>query len=1173
MGHLFRINQQGASVIVDWSTTASTPYDSASVAKISDTTTTQKEITSIPSPFARIELVKEAFRKVAGQSISGLSVAEVAARLHGNSIYHKMVSDSLDVGQIFFNYPSMKDKVDIVVWDKKQQLQLLLSSNNPAHQNVGKTLDMFFDQDAKGNDPYNFGKMQNLYILKYKGIGQRQMHIIGATSPATLFFSTANDESSISKQLCFGTDYAFDNAYASLDQRDKEYIKYLFTFKYSNPNFAIWYPEVDAYLDAVYFILDNNLKNEINNIQSSINQQTTGSIPYIDSQYSQILFSVNQAIEYQVEINGQCLHYKNTRVQGNSSFQIKCSKQIKGFAPLVLPITNSNAYENLTYYGSEFGKNFKVPAYDSHPLNLRQLPGIGVQYPYLTISDFLEDKIFQLPSEVNKDDFFDGNYNDTLSKKWGFLLPVTHLYFDYFTIEDLKGTTPSGKKTIEIKTIASGVEVTLRIPIQNNNEVEYKRIYTLDIAADKENNKGAIVPSSWDFDLGIIPPIQFANPSEAHYRIVIISDFEINKGCSCCCHNDTDGFFVPDYVVRNVDVVSDVRSKVYNISNKTFDCIRFNVITDEPSKEKKATGILVPFFKKRTGTTKFTFAIDLGTSNTHIEYISGPGEMPKPFEFDSNERQMSLVCKPSDLIKNHIRGEFIPEAIGSKEQCHFPLRTVLCIDKVNSGINESNVGAYTSFGNASPAFMYNKSDVGTGYNQFIPDLKWSALSNENEERIRCFIESLFMMIRAKVILEGGSLSQTQIKWFYPISMSNHKKGLFERLWSEAYHKYFNPDNNPISITESIAPYSFFQKTKAEVTNIVTIDIGGGTTDIVVATTNAVKLITSVRFAANAIFGNSLVPINNGALNGIIKQFKSYFLENLKGLDDLKKMLETKTANNYGNSNEVASFLFSLADNEQVRNKGIQDKLDFNAVLSKDNSQKIVFYIFYTSIIYHLANLMKAKGIEVPANIAFSGNGSKIISVLGSKGSLESLTAKMFETVYGDDISKINLIINEKNPKEATCKGGLFLDNIPDSVSNAKEILLGNISSVLVTDQTYSTVSNHYDDVVKEIKRYLDVILLKLPKKLSLSNEFGIDQKYVKIAIQCFNKDLRPYIEKGVNLKLSSKDVNPEDIIEETLFFYPIIGVINDLSDLICADVNSDNHTPYTTLAIRENGVK
>ena len=130
-----------------------------------------------------------------------------------------------------------------------------------------------------------------------------------------------------------------------------------------------------------------------------------------------------------------------------------------------------------------------------------------------------------------------------------------------------------------------------------------------------------------------------------------------------------------------------------------------------------------------------------------------------------------------------------------------------------------------SFGNASPAFMYNQKIVGTKYNEYVPNLKWSQASPTNEQRIKCYIESLFMMIRTKVVQEGASIQQTQIKWFYPISMSAFKKGLFERLWTAAYKKYFNPTGVPTSITESVAPYSFFQKTRSDVTNIVTIDIG------------------------------------------------------------------------------------------------------------------------------------------------------------------------------------------------------------------------------------------------------------------------------------------------------------------------------------------------------------
>ncbi len=1155
MGHIFRINKAKGyqqTTIVDWSSSPRTTYDHGYVDKIQDSTSTQSEITSIPSPFARIELVKEAFGKIVADSIANYTnPEEVRNLLHGKTIYHKMVSDSLDVGQIFFCYPSMKDKVEIKVWNPQECLQQLKSSNKEVHQLFGKTIEMFLDQDSKGTDPYNFGKMKNIYILKYIGPGQRSMHIIGATSPATLFFSTANDEKAISQHLCFGNDYAFDGKYASLDERDPEYLKYIFALRYSDPNFSNHYPEVEKYLDAVYFVLDDKLKNELNQIQQSCTTAVAGTKSYLDNNYEALSVEVSTTLNLKVEVNGRYLHYKNINIQGNSDFEIQSTvESVSTTKPLVLPVNNSNVYESLEYYGCKFGRNFTVPFFDKSALETRNLPGINIQYPYLTISDFLEDKIIKLPSEINKDDFFDGNFTSNNAIKDGYLMPIKPLYFTYFTVDDLKGKSSTGKKNIEIKSVASGVEVVLRIPIKGG-EVEYKRIYTLDVKADKENNHGAIVVAPEDFTIGVLPTIKFPSVKDAHYRIAILSDFSISSECACTCFNRSEGTFIPDYVIRNVDINGDIRSKVYLLEGSEFDGAHISILTDQPGREVRATGLLMPLFKKRTGSAVFKFAIDLGTSNTHIEYTTEDDEMPQAFAFGSDQPQMNMVCKPSDVILNHIRGEFIPESIGENALSHFPMRTVLCVDKNNAGINETGKGAYVAFGNASPAFMYNKTEVGPKYNDFIPNLKWSKLNEENEERIRCYIESLFIMIRNKVLQEGGSLAQTQIKWFYPISMSQNKLGLFERVWNAAYHKYFNSTSNPVAITESIAPYSFFQKTMASVTNIVTIDIGGGTTDIVVADTNEVKCVTSMRFAADAIFGNSLVAVQNGALNGIIKQFKDEFITKLEGFDELQKMLRSRTANGIGNSSEVASFLFSLSENEQIVNLHLKDQVNFNNTLMRDNSQKIVFYIFFTAIMYHLANLMKAKGLPAPTNIAFSGNGSKVVSVLSpSKESLELLTTKIFEIIYADDIKSVNLIINKENPKEATCKGGLFLGSQATSVSGAKTVLLGIDNSTLVTTQKYVDATLISKDIVKEVKKFMDFITLRLPRVISLNNEFGIDKDSISLAVSCFNKDIGTYIEKGVNLKLDSKDVSQEDTIEETLFFYPIIGVINDLSEQI-----------------------
>ena len=44
----------------------------------------------------------------------------------------------------------------------------------------------------------------------------------------------------------------------------------------------------------------------------------------------------------------------------------------------------------------KWNKDTKVPFSDSSALSERVLPGDGIRYPYLTISDFLEDSIKEL---------------------------------------------------------------------------------------------------------------------------------------------------------------------------------------------------------------------------------------------------------------------------------------------------------------------------------------------------------------------------------------------------------------------------------------------------------------------------------------------------------------------------------------------------------------------------------------------------------------------------------------------------------------------------------------------------------------------------------------------------------------------------------------------------------
>ena len=108
MSKIFRLGE-GSNTYTDWNESPSFPYNSNNRKKIQDPdgATAKKEITSIPSPFARIDLVKNAFREVCESK-----------DLDGQTIFHKMVSDAFDIGEIFYNIERFNDKIEFITWNR-----------------------------------------------------------------------------------------------------------------------------------------------------------------------------------------------------------------------------------------------------------------------------------------------------------------------------------------------------------------------------------------------------------------------------------------------------------------------------------------------------------------------------------------------------------------------------------------------------------------------------------------------------------------------------------------------------------------------------------------------------------------------------------------------------------------------------------------------------------------------------------------------------------------------------------------------------------------------------------------------------------------------------------------------------------------------------------------------
>lgn len=1108
MAKVFRL-YNGNNNIQDWGNSVS--YGSNAIGQIEDpnAASVKKEITSIPSPFARIDLVKNAYSEVVK-----------SGELHGDTIFHKMVSDSLDVAQIFFNLPKLSDRIKVIVWNVEQEIDNLKNSSSREHKRVGETLELFLGQDK---DTYNFDRMKSVYLLHYVGkYRQTQLDIIGATSPATLFFCSANDFSYISEDIRFGKDKVFDSQLASLDQRDEQFVIFYFAFKKTFPNFARLFPEVNQYMDLVYKNgLTPEQKDKVDNLtEMSIND------------YPELIISPNK-----VDINGVLYRQCPENVKVKSGFEIKTSIAKEDKLPLVLPIENGSIYTNV-YYVSDYWENTnKAPYIDPKPIEERRLPKANEMYPYLTIGDFLEDVLIRVPNINTADDAFFGKFIQ--DSTFRYLLPLKDTFFHYFTAQELQGKV-GGQPMIEMKEVLDdNVKVTLRIPIQGNRYIEYTRQYIENGEIRPEQNKGVLIERN--FSIGLFSNIHYEYDRDAYYRAYIMSEFDDKDGYKLSFKNGEKVIDIADPVIRNTDDNRYYSYKAYIIEQQSFDSIR--VGCDDFS------DVLVPILKRRTGTDQFTFAIDFGTTNSHIEYSVNQGAS-EPFNMSLQDSMLKLWGCVENLSKYIFGYDILPDSIGENSLYKFPMRTALCIASTTNW----NKAVY-SLGHTNIPFPYEKKR-GYAYNRVLTDLKWSNDPN-NTKRIKNFIESLFIMLRTKVLISNGSLAQTKIVWFYPISMVENRYNSFSDVWNKAYEKYFGGDKrNIIPMTESVAPYEHYRNAESNVGNIVTIDIGGGTTDIVLAKDGNVNNITSFHFAADSVFGDPYISNHSSnSINKLLEQYENAIKAVLEdnSLSDLLEILEQHKKSRI--SSNIASFYFSLKDNNDIVDKRLSDNVDFNNMLMLDSNYKIVFIIFYAAIIYHLANIMKAKSLEMPRHIAFSGNGSKVIRILTSSDStLEKFTKKIFEKVYGEDYPADGLTIlqNQNNPKEVTCKGGLSnpIYQEYEDMASMKMVYkaVQKDGAAFVNGDTYASIDEAYiQKTVDEAKNFVNFVV-DLNREFSYKNNFDSSEASLEIAKSECLRDLVTFTKNGLDIK--RQEVSDNDVIEETMFFYPLRGMLNALISAI-----------------------
>lgn len=1124
--------------------------------------------TAIPSPFAQLDLVKNAFEHIAKDP-----------RLLGSRMDMRLVSYALDIAQMFYNFDEMKSMygVQLVEWNMSH-LQMLL--NDESHRLLGETLKMFIDQDASA---YNFSQNMSIYFIVYNN------QVVGSTSPASLFMASPN--ANCMQQIQVEQGKVLFGEWRNLWERNPKFVKYFYAVFTAFPELKKMCSEVNNYLIENFKIMErigpdyaktrSEIISEIGNPEAADQESAMKARDYLNRNYIQIENGVN-VLGFPLY---QCRPEDVNAAIAQSDFVIVPS-QPDAIAdprkPLVLQNNLSTLASDPFIYVTYPWDNATVitpDMYAEHDINKRILPATTHQYPWLTDDDFFQPTMIKLDFPIDKDCFFDGNakaFSRDVDDN-SFLLPLKPTFFKYFTMKDLMTGTVAGQPIFEMQHLRIGgqeaVKVILRIRVKKTEKSPYsfitmQRTYVEsvngDLTYDRTNDYGKFVGVS--FALGVFPFVKRADINRYHVQL-------IDRALSNLAGSDISLEFYrnglreqiiePVTRQRSLKRVKNMGSTYYSIESD-FDLM--NVVVTDDRGQRVAEGLVAPqWIENENGTSAFTFAVDFGTTNTHVE-CTRDDQTPQPLMInnESRERLVATLYNGSDsskyLFEIVMRQEFVPKVLGD-DYC-FPQRTVL---SECERLDASKIDRIEALGDANIPFIYEKESIGIG-NRIIANLKWST-DPSNMKRILCYLTELALLMRAKVLLDGGDMRKTRLVWFYPLSMQKGNIGKLKTAWSQVMKSVFGltaTEENLIQMPESIAPYYFYKnhpdRFKAAASTVASIDIGGGTSDIAIFKENSDSptLLTSFRFAANAIFGDAYSDVPQGDSNPMVKKYVAYF-KNLfdadeEKYDELNGIMDDITAKR--KSEDINAFLFSVENNKVAKNNPV---LSYNELLSNDSSLKLLFIYFYSTIIYYVANLMKKNGLQKPRNVMFSGTGSKVLDIVGSQEELNMLTKKIIELIYDEkyDAGAFSVIKEKNYPKQITCQGGLYqvadskgmmqLATVNEKLADYDNNIVTNFTLINQEGITYADMKNEtlrkeiVTGIVEEVRRYNE-FFSKLCDDMHVTDLFLVDMKSINAFRELVNQDLEHHFVQGWESTQKNQDEkNDNEKVADILFFYPIVG--------------------------------
>ena len=1093
---------------------------------------------SIPTIFSRMFLFNSAYidvtkreRTPEERGRAHLGILGADGQILPN-VYNHIISEHLDMLEFLFKKGT---KMRIVRWDIRELNRLTHRNDfgelDPDMKCLGEAID-----DAITKTP-SLQALDQIHLFEYEGF------IVGGTSPQSVVYTNPNWAEAVERN-----EYQFDGLFGStvraLHERDLTFRKLLY-WQYKRGDFRdSRLSEFGEYIDNSFNNYDDNLRTEWRVVQGRHVGHPVSE--WIDKEIADLAIPMEDSLHAAVSspLSGVPL-YTNRPVPvnlSNSQYIIKPGtaddvwkkEEVNGAertlkeAPYILPpygISGARYFQDINWDN----RIHHVPAYASIKdvqLSERMLPGIDQKVPFLTIDDLLEDKMIEMAFSIDNKHFYTGTV-----EKMPYLLPIKKEFFRFFTLADLRNML-----TVTQREVEDDMEVTVKLDIPMKKwprPIQLTRIYT----SKEDNQEGHKYPivdchkNTNAFNVGIFPFFKMDDEKQNVFDIMVgqtshpvkmaLYQFDHLAVGPLTIVNEGERANSQTNNISKGTIQTHINTRHQRISH-SFDIIEFTV--------QGATGIALPLMEtKRTGNQSFVFAVDFGTTNTHIAWADSSNlNAMKPFTIEESDVQVVFMHDATKgntftLFNQEARRELPPRFIGKAEgnYCKLPMRTsVYEIENLRNATNPE------MFCHLNIGFNFqNEIKKNFSGNRYETDLKWNLSDvTTSKLRVKTYFRQLLWLLRNKSVLNGGG-NNFKVIITYPQAMRPSQFSNIRTAWQEAQKEYgfgepIKRDNFKI---ESLAPFARLRNKieKGLLSNetFMNVDIGGGSTDILYLNPKIHKCLSySAFFAANDLWGVGNDPAHEDSKeNGFTKAYRKATTkeEELQKLDDYLAVAK--------NASDVVSHLFSMPET------------DFGGKISS-SPVKNVLITHFAAVIYYLAQIIKNDELAVPSLISFTGMGSKYIELISVD---DEEIANLINTIFSLCGLESKVRINrEENPKEVTAEGAVLMVK-PLADYNAPN--QHNIYGVKDEDEETFKGEDVKTDAVR--KRAVDQVLAfteMLQRSEFVQAVANSGSEFNVKKLMEFGLNNRDSLEASYDhMTKSLREDEMESVISDALFFWPL----------------------------------